>query len=750
MMRGLVSLSKTFACRWVAAVTLVVAALLLWRPAYTEFLELKFSDLKFLFRGPLQPGPEIAIVAIDDPSLQQVGRWPWSREDQARLFSRIKEAGARVLALDIIFAEKEESTAVLTLGNLRRELARCGKATPELTALLDQEEQRIDVDRSLARIIAQGPPTVLGFFFRKVARAVGDLQAQPLLGESYIRASTYNLVRQLEKIKPDSHFWLGAKGVQLNLPEINAAAAGGGYFNMIPDDDGVVRWIPLAISYGRDFFAPLTLVAVDHYLGKPSLAITLSPLGVEEVRLGPRRVPVDRHGRFLINYLGGPGIFPTYSAAAVLAGRVPPGAFKDKIVLVGATAVGIYDLRVSPFSGNHPGVEIQAQIMDNLFSGRFLRTPAYPKALSSMVILILGIIMVLVLPRLSAAWSLGFIVALAASFTAGNYLMFSRMGRQLDLFYPLLQIGVVYVGLTVHRFFREEQERARTRRTFEAYVAPAVVREILRHPDNLRLGGERRELTILFTDIRGFTSLSENLDPEALVKVLHDFLNPMSNIIIQHGGTIDKYIGDAIMALFGAPLDLPDHARLACRTALDMVATLRELGRQWAAEGRPQIRVGVGINSGEAAVGNMGSDRLFNYTAIGDNVNLASRLEGLNKYYGTDILLSETTVQGLGEGFILRRVDLVQVKGKAKSLEVYELLGEGTPDPDLAQFLEAYHRGVSHYRAGQWAESAAALEAALRLRPHDVPARRYLHADRKYQEEPPGPDWVPVTVMEGK
>jgi adenylate cyclase len=235
-----------------------------------------------------------------------------------------------------------------------------------------------------------------------------------------------------------------------------------------------------------------------------------------------------------------------------------------------------------------------------------------------------------------------------------------------------------------------------------------------------------------------------------LVKVLHDFLNPMSNIIIQHGGTIDKYIGDAIMALFGAPLELPDHARLACRTALDMVATLRELGRQWAAEGRPQIRVGVGINSGVAAVGNMGSDRLFNYTAIGDNVNLASRLEGLNKYYGTDILLSEATVQGLGEGFILRRVDLVQVKGKAKSLEVYELLGEGTPAPELAQFLEAYHQGVSHYRAGQWAESAAALEAALRLRPHDVPARRYLHADRKYQEEPPGPDWTPVTVMTGK
>jgi adenylate cyclase len=750
MIRWLASLSKSYIFRWVAAVTLVVAVLLLLRPAYTEFLELKFYDLKFRYRGPLAPSPEIAIVAIDDASLKAVGRWPWSREDIARLLAKIKEAGPRVLALDIIFAEKEESAAMRLLGNLRQEIARRCSPTPELTNLLNEEERRADVDQRLTQVIAQGPPTILGFFFREVGGSAGGLQAQQLLGESFIQASSYNLVRFLEA-KPSSLPLLKAKGgVQLNLPEITAAAAGGGYFNMIPDQDGVIRWVPLAILYGPDLFAPLTLVTPDQFLGRPPLGITLSRLGVQEVRLGPRRVPVDRFGRLLINYLGGPGIFPHYSAAAVLEGRLPPGALKDKIVLVGATAIGIYDLRVSPFSGNHPGVEIQAQIMDNLLSGRFMRTPAFASALSLLIILALGIIMGLTLPHLGAAWSLGFVLALAASFTTGNYLLFSRWGRQLDLFYPLLQIGLIYLGLTIYRFVREEQERARTRRTFEAYVAPAVVQEILKHPDNLRLGGERRELTILFSDIRGFTSLSENLNPEDLVKVLHDFLNPMSNIIIQHGGTIDKYIGDAIMALFGAPLELQDHARLACRTALDMVASLRELGQQWAAEGRPQIRVGVGINSGVAAVGNMGSDRLFDYTAIGDNVNLASRLEGLNKYYGTDILVSEATVRGLNEDFILRRVDLVRVKGKAQSLEVFELLGEGTPDPDLAQFLEVYHQGVSHYRAGHWAEATAAMEAALQFRRHDVPARRILQASQKCQQEPPGPDWAPVTVMVDK
>jgi adenylate cyclase len=748
MIRRLASLFQTFSGRWVVAVTLVVAVLVLWRPTYTEFLELKFYDIKFRYRGPLAPGPEIAIVAIDDASLQKVGRWPWSREDLARLLVKVKEAGPRVLALDIIFAEREESAAVRTLANLRREISLRGKATPELMALLNQEERRADVDRRLTQVIGQGPPTILGFFFRDVGGITGGLQAEQLMGESYIRASTYNVVRLLET-EPSGLPLLGARGVQVNLPEITAAAAGGGYFNMIPDDDGVVRWTPLAILYGPDFFAPMTLVAPDHFLGRPPLGITLSRLGVQEVRMGPRQVPVDRFGRLLINYLGGPGIFPTYSAAAVLEGRLPPDALKDKIVLIGATAIAVYDLRVSPFHGNHPGVEIQATVMDNLVTGRFMRTPPYDRAISVMIIVALALILGLALPRLSAFWSFAFTLAVAASFTAGNYLLFS-LGRQLDLFYPLLEIGVINLGFTVHRFMLEEQERMRIRRTFEAYVAPAVVREILKHPDKMHLGGERRELTILFTDIRGFTTLSENLAPEELVKVLHDFLNPMSNIIIQHSGTIDKYIGDAIMALFGAPLELPDHARLACRTALDMVAALRELGGQWAAQGRPQFRIGVGINSGVAAVGNMGSDRLFDYTAIGDNVNLASRLEGLNKYYGTDILLSLATVQGLNGDFILRPVDLVRVKGKGQSLEVYELLGEGTPDPDLARFLEVYRQGLTLYQEGRWPESAAALEAALGLRPQDVLARRYLLLSQKYQKTPPGPDWTPVTVMSEK
>ncbi len=320
----------------------------------------------------------------------------------------------------------------------------------------------------------------------------------------------------------------------------------------------------------------------------------------------------------------------------------------------------------------------------------------------------------------------------------------------MELFYPLTIVIVIYLGISMHRFLAEERERVRIRKAFESYVAPTVVQEMLKHPEQLRLGGERREITVLFTDIRGFTSMSENLDPESLVRLLHDFLNPMSNIIINHGGTIDKYMGDAIMAEFGAPLVQPDHALLACRAALEMAITLKNLNAQWQEQGRLPLKIGVGVNSGPAAVGNMGSERLFDYTAIGDNVNLASRLEGLNKYYGTSILISQSTAELLGDSFILREVDRVRVKGKAQAAAIFEMIGEGEPAPNLARFLEAYHQGLALYREQRWPESLAAFSAALEVYPEDHAALRYLGLVQKYSETPPGPNWDAVTVMDEK
>lgn len=746
MIRRLAALVESPVVRWVGGITLLVWTFLYLRPNFTEFMELKLYDLRFLLRGSRPPSPEVVILAIDDDSVKEVGRWPWSREVQARLLSTLKAAGPRVVLLDIIFAEKEETEALKEVTGLRREFARRRLDSPEILAMLAQEERRTNVDRLLKEAIRQGPATILGFYFRGVGKTASGVLPERLRGSSFVRASTYNLVR-LRGTEKSRVPLMGASGVQLNLPEIVEAAAGGGYFNMIPDIDGSVRRLPMAILYASDFFVPESLVAVDHYLGRPPLAITLSQLGVDEIRLGRQTIPVDRQGVAMINYRGPAGTIPTYSAAALLDGRLPARVFKDKIALVGATAVGIYDLRVTPFSGVYPGVEVQATAIDNLLKNDFLRYPPAGPVLTPLIILGLNALLGVVVLRLSATKGLFFASGTLVAYAAFNYLLFSRLNLQIEIFYPLLGGVLVYMGISMERFWAEERERAKIRKTFESYVAPAVVHEMLKYPHLLRLGGERREITILFSDIQGFTSLSESLDPETLVHLLHDFFNPMSDIIIKHGGTIDKYMGDAIMALFGAPLSQPEHPRQACRAALEMSATLKALNGQWQGEGRPLLHIGIGVNTGLVAVGNLGSDRLFDYTAVGDNVNLASRLEGLTRYYETTIIINESTAKLLGDGFILRELDRVRVKGKALVAPIFDLLGEGEPTPELARFLCAYHEGLAFYRERHWRQSETAFAAALEIFPEDHTCRHYLDLAGKYRETPPGPDWEAVTVF---
>jgi adenylate cyclase len=730
----------------VAGVTLGVILLLILRLPVTEFIELKLYDLKFLYRGVRPPSPDIALVAVDDASVKAVGRWPWSREVIAKLIGRIKEAEAKVIGLDIIFAERQETAAMTALQNLRRSLAHEKSCGPQVLALLAQEEKRADVDRRLAQVIGQSPPTILGFFFVALGGQTVAPHIGQALGPKAVSASTYNMVRWLDRQTRRLPL-IGAQGVEINLPEITEKAAGGGYFNMIPDPDGIVRWLPLAVSYGPDIFAPLTLVTLQHYRQKVPLGITLSRFGVEQVRLGREKIPVDRYGRMFINYLGPPGIIPTYSAAQVLDGTIPKGALKDKLVLVGATAVGIFDLRVTPFSGICPGLEIQATVLDNILRQDFVYTPPSPFMTTSGIVLIVGLIFGLLLPRLSAVGAIAITLLVAQAYLAVNYLAFRYFGLQLEVFYPLLEVAGVYTGITLQRFLAEERERVRIKKAFQSFVAPEVVNQIIRHPEKLRLGGERRELSILFSDIRGFTTLSETMEPEALVEVLHGYLNPMSEIVVKHGGTLDKYIGDAIMALFGAPLDQPDHCQRACHTALEMVQKLKELDREWVEQGRPALKVGIGINSGMVSVGNMGSNRLFDYTAIGDNVNLASRLEGLNKFYGTEILVAGATVQHIEQGLIFREVDLVRVKGKKHPIAIYEIMGEGSPEEKLARFLDLYREGMACFREGRWSEGLQAFQAASELNPQDGLCTHYLQLTQKFSETPPGPDWDGITTM---
>ncbi len=733
----------------VAILTLMVVCLALVRPPFAELIELKLYDLKFQYRGPLSGGQKVAIVAIDDDSLKSVGRWPWPREVLSALLKRLKEAQPRVIGLDIIFAEKADSAVADSLDHLIQKLGQQGLGSDKVVRLLQEEKKASEFDRRLAETISQGPPVVLGFYFKKVGTKVMSSEPPQALEPTVIQVSSYNMVRRLGQQGKQLPI-IGAEGVEVNLPIISTAAAGGGYFNMIPDMDGAVRWYPMAVAYGPYVFAPLSLVTLQHYMDNKPLMIALSNFGVKEVRLGRHLIPVDRYGRFYIKYLGPSGSFPTYSAAALLEGKLSPEALKDKIVLVGATAVGIYDMRTTPFSGVFPGVEIQATIIDNILRRNFLRTAPYSPIPDLLIILTLGLLLGLVLPQASALWILGFALLLLQGYVVSNYLVFRYFGVNLDLLYPLLEIILVSTGVNVYSFLKEEKARASLKKAFQSYVAPSVVEEIIKHPERLRLGGERRELTIFFCDIRDFTTLSETLDPEKVVGVLHDFLNPMSKIVVKHGGTIDKFMGDAIMALFGAPLQYPDHASRACKTALEMQEVLKSLSQEWESQGRPFLKIGVGINTGLVSVGNMGSDTLFDYTAIGDNVNLAARLEGLNKAYGTDIIVSNATAQALDQGFVLRELDWVRVKGRKQPVAIYELLGLEPLDADLAEFLQSYHQGLQFYKERKWDESIVEFKRALWLRPQDQQSQRYCSLAQRYRLDPPGPDWQGIATMEKK
>ena len=733
----------------VAVITMVVICLALVRPPFTELIELKLYDLRFQYRGPMPVGKNVAIVAIDDDSLKSVGRWPWPREAISSLLKRIKEAQPRVVGLDIIFAEKSDTAVADSLDQVIQKLGQKGLGSAEVLHLLQEEKRESEYDRRLAETISQGPPAVLGFYFKKVGPKVMSPEPPKALEPTVIQVSSYNIVRRLGHEGKQLPI-IGAEGVEVNTPIISKAAAGGGYFNMIPDLDGAVRWYPMAIGYGPYVFAPLSLVTIQHFLNNKPMMIAISHFGVKEIRLGRDLIPVDRYGRFFINYSGNAGSFPTYSAAAVLEGKLPPGALKDKIVLVGATAVGIYDMRITPFSGVFPGVEIQATMIDNILRRNFLHSVPYSPIPELLIILGLGLMLGVVLPRASALWILGFTLLLLQGYVVTNYLIFRYFGTNLDLLYPLLEIVLVSAGVNVYRFLSEERARASLKKAFQSYVAPTVVEEIIKHPERLRLGGERRELTIFFCDIRGFTTLSETLEPEEVVKVLHGFLNPMSKIVVKYGGTIDKFMGDAIMALYGAPLQYPDHAGLACKTALEMQDVLKSLSQQWESQGLPSLKIGVGINTGVVSVGNMGSDTLFDYTAIGDNVNLASRLEGLNKTYHTEIIVSESTAHVIEKEFVLRELDLVRVKGRKQPVAIFELLGLKPADTDVAEFLDFYHQGLQLYRTRQWDESIVNFKKALWLRPEDQQSLQYCSMAQKYSLDPPDADWQAIAHMETK
>ena len=442
--------------------------------------------------------------------------------------------------------------------------------------------------------------------------------------------------------------------------------------------------------------------------------------------------------------------FPHYSIHDIIKGKIPVDKLRNKIVLVGVTATAVYDLRVTPFSPVYPGVEIHANVIDNILHQNFLIFSSMIRFIDIIAIIAFGLAMGLIIPRLRAVWGAFVALFIICVFIAVNLCAFFQFNICLNLVYPVLTMMVIYMGITIYRYIKEEREKKKIRGAFQYYLTASVINEMLKDPTKLKLGGDKKDLSVLFSDIRGFTTISEKLTPEELVRLLNEYLTVMTNIVFKYDGLLDKYMGDAIMAVFGAPLYQPDHAKRACLTALEMMSELQKLQKKWQAEERPVLNIGIGINTGDMVVGNMGSEMRFDYTVMGDMVNLGSRLEGINKEYGSNIIISEFTYAVVQDSMSCRDLDLVRVKGKNKPVKIFELLGEKKDKDNWKDIIDSFEKGLMLYREAKWDEAIASFKQVLAIRADDFASSMYIERCKTLKEHPPAKPWDGIFIMTKK
>jgi adenylate cyclase len=655
-----------------ALVVAVVFVLFLWAPAFLTTIETTLYDLHFTLRGARDPGDAVVIVAADETSLAALGRWPWPRSVLADLTTALSDAGAKVIAFDILLSEPQVEGEQRVAGQLAERfealgLSPLGGVGQSLHRELDALVQKADHDGRLQQAIDESGRVLLPMVFEI---APPPAQAPEPSGSPLKSALvSFNHWAERGRYPPVS-----ASGASGPIPRLAGAARDLGHVNMIAVPDGTTRWEAPVIEYRGYYYPSLAVQAARLALGVPASGLKLD-FG-RSLDAGRVAIPLDARDRMLVDYAGPAGTFRYISAVDALRGRMRADAVRDRVVFVGASAAAIYDLRVTPLSPVLPGVEKHANVAANILSGRFLERPDWVELLEAAGIVFWPLALAWVLPRLRPIVSVVAVLAAWALYFGAVHGAFLR-GLWLPLVYPTLAMALTFLGITVYRLFTEERQRLWIKRAFQRYVSPEVVDQLVDNPAALAFGGEVRELTVLFTDIRDFTTYTERHPPQEVVHTLREYLTTMADQVIRNKGTLDKFIGDAVMAIFGAPVAYPDHALRACRAALAMIDELEKLQARWAAEGREPFRMGIGINTGEMVVGNLGSEQLFDYTVVGDGVNLGARLESLNKEYSTKrhIIISESTYAAARDAIEVRRLGEVLVKGKTRPVVIYELLG---------------------------------------------------------------------------
>ena len=638
-----------------------------------DSVELKTYDTRFKIRGQVRPSPDILIVAIDQKTIDDLGAWPFSRVHYARMLENLKQDGAAVVGFDVTFPKPDEKSGLELVRRIRATyLERTPASQRDLgyLARLDALEREADTDARFAEALRQMGNVVLGQYFFFNPDEVGHIDAaRQQAYEDLLAFGAYSQVRPLPRADGTRPPPLGEiyTGLEAYLPQPNLEAFADavnynfGYFNFVPDADAIYRNTNLVIKFKEDFYPSLDVQILRLYRRVPDQEFGLfyNEAGVEYLQFGDLRVPTDPAGRMLINFQGVAQTYRHIPFSDVAAGRFQPGTFQGKIVLVGATSQGIFDVRPVPVqAAGYPGVEIHANVLDTMIGQRFIRRGLREEMVDLVFLIFFGMGVGFFVARVAPRWMFPLFLAVLALFLFVTYGVFAWFQMWLNIVMPGAVLTANFGGIAAYRTLVEEREKRKVRGAFSQYVPPALVRELEKDPTRLTLGGEERELTIMFSDIRGFTALSEKLTPLDLTGFLNAYTDEMTDIIFKHWGTLDKFEGDAIMAFWGAPYEQEDHALRACAGALDMGRRVDELRQQWKAEGKPDINIGVGLNSGRVVVGNMGSRKRFNYTVLGDPVNLASRLEGVNKEYSTRIITSEFTYKLASDtlGLLERRV----------------------------------------------------------------------------------------------
>jgi len=675
----------------------------------------------------------VVILDIDEKSLQEVARWPWPRDVMAKIMDKLfDEYKLGIVGFDVVFAESDYSSGIKALDSLaQKEL----KQVAGFMELYEKLRPELDNDGLFAKAI-KGRNVVLGYYLNseKDAKRIAAIP-EPVLPKGTFTGRNIGFTN-----------WVGYGG---NLAEFQKAATNAGHFNPFVDFDGVVRRVPMLAEFDGQYYESLSLAVVRALLGFPKVEPGYPPErflhkgygGMEWIKVGPLTIPVDDSASALIPYRGGKLSFPYISLADVLSGKVEKKRLEGKIALVGTTAPGLLDLRSTPVDAVYPGVEIHANLIAGMLDKNIKQKPPYILGAEVILLLIGGVALALLIPMLSPLYASIATAVGVLLITGLNVLVWTQADMVLPLAASILMTATLYVMNMAYGYFVEARSKRQFTELFGQYVPPELVDKMAEDPEKYTMEGRSEDLTVLFSDIVGFTSISESLEPKDLAVFINEYLTAMSLIIRNNRGTLDKYIGDAIMAFWGAPVEDKEHAKQGLISALAMQAELKVINDRVRAKGWPDIRIGIGLNSGVMRVGDMGSKVRRAYTVMGDPVNLGSRLEGLTREYGVGIIASEATRDRV-TGFVFRELDRVKVKGKDEPVAIFEVVGiEGEIDKKQLDEIKLWNQCLKHYRSQDWDQAEVTLLNLQRMSPERALYHIYGETIANFRKNPPGPGW---------